>query len=415
MRPNGLYFARGFSVPKFKYVARDALGNKVEDEVSAKSQAAAMQQLKRSRLTVLTISEVKGSLFGASFGKAKPRAKAADLVVFTRQFSTMVEAGLPVVEILDILLEQTDDPGFKIVVSDVRSEVRGGSDLSTAMARYPKVFSSLYVNLIKAGEASGDLDIILKRLAVYLEKNASLRRKIISAMTYPLVSLVLILAITVGLLVFIVPMFQDIFDKMGADLPLPTKIVIAISDTIMERWYAVAGVLIALGVGVWLANKTPRGRYIWDSIKLKAPVVGELFQKVALSRFSRTFSTMLRSGVPMLGSLEIVASTAGNGVVEEAVMASREAVRQGESLAAPLSESPVFPPMVVRMTSVGERTGALETLLEKVADFYDEQVDAAVETLTSVIEPVMIGLMGIIVGFIVIALFLPILEMQQNI
>ena len=402
-------------MPKFKYVARDAMGNKVEDEISAKSQAAAMQTLKKSRLTVLTISEVKSSLFNLSFNKPKPRAKAADLVIFTRQFSTMVEAGLPVVEILDILLEQTDDPGFKMVVSDVRSEVRGGSDLSTAMSRYPKVFAPLYVNLIKAGEASGDLDIILKRLAVYLEKNASLRRKIISAMTYPSVSLALIIAITVGLLVFIVPMFQDIFSKLGADLPLPTKIVVAISDTMLERWYMVAGVMIAIGVGIWMSNKSPRGRYIMDSIKLKSPVVGELFQKVALSRFSRTFSTMLRSGVPMLGSLEIVASTAGNGVVEEAVLASRDAVRQGESLAAPLSESSVFPPMVVRMISVGERTGALETLLEKVADFYDEQVDAAVETLTSIIEPVMIGLMGIIVGFIVIALFLPILELQNQV
>lgn len=400
---------------RFKYVARDAMGNKVEDEITAKSQAAAMQQLKKSRLTVLTINEAKGSLFNLSFGKPKPRAKSADLVIFTRQFSTMVEAGLPVVEILDILLEQTDDAGFKMVVTEVRSEVRGGSDLSTAMGRFPKVFSPLYVNLIKAGEASGDLDIILKRLAVYLEKNATLRRKIISAMTYPTVSLALIMCITIFLLVFIVPMFQDIFDKLGAELPLPTRIVMAISNTIMERWYLVMAVMIGIGVFIWFANKSPRGRYIWDSIKLKAPVFGELFQKVALSRFSRTFSTMLRSGVPMLGSLEIVASTAGNGVVEEAVMASREAVRQGESLAAPLSESPVFPPMVVRMISVGERTGALESLLEKVADFYDEQVDAAVETLTSIIEPVMIGVMGVIVGFIVIALFLPILELQNQI
>ncbi|MCC8190538.1 MAG: type II secretion system F family protein [Planctomycetes bacterium] len=401
-------------MPKFRYVARDAMGNKVEDELTAKSHAAAMAQLKRNRLNVLTLSEAKKG-FALSLTKPKPRVKAADLVIFTRQFSTMVEAGLPVVEILDILLEQTDDPGFKSVVSEVRSEVRGGSDLSSALAKWPKCFSPIYINLIKAGEASGDLDVILKRLAVYLEKNASLKRKIISAMTYPVASLGLIILITVGLLVFIVPQFVEIFDGIGAELPLPTRMVMAISDTLMERWYAVLAAIIGFFVFLWMVNKNPRGRYIIDSLKLKSPVFGELFQKVALSRFARTFSTMLRSGVPMLGSLEIVSATAGNGVVEEAVTASREAVRQGESLAAPLSESPVFPPMVVRMISVGERTGALETLLEKVADFYDEQVDAAVESLTSVIEPVMIGLMGVVVGFIVIALFLPILELQNQV
>lgn len=400
---------------KFKYAARDRAGNKVEDEVIAKNQAMAMQQLRKAGYSVLSINEVKKSLFNLSLSKPKPRVSGNDLVIFTRQFSTMVEAGLPVVEILDILLEQTDDAGFKMVVADVRSEVRGGSDLSTAMSKYPKVFSELYVNLIKAGEASGDLDVILKRLASFLEKNASLKRKIISAMTYPSVSLGLILLITIGLMVFIVPMFKEIFDKMGADLPLPTKIVMAISDTLLDYWYLVSAVGIGLFVFIKMSSKTPRGRYFWDSLKIKAPVFGELFQKVAISRFSRTFSTMLKSGVPMLASLEIVASTAGNGVVEEAISASREAVRQGESLATPLGETPIFPPMVVRMISVGERTGALESLLEKVADFYDEQVDAAVETLTAVIEPVMIGIMGVLVGGIVIALFMPILSLQSSI
>lgn len=400
---------------KFKYAARDRAGNKVEDEVIAKNQAMAMQQLRRAGYTVLSITQAKGGLLSMSLTKPKPRVSGNDLVIFTRQFSTMVEAGLPVVEILDILLEQTDDAGFKMVVADVRSEVRGGSDLSTAMAKYPKVFSELYVNLIKAGEASGDLDVILKRLAVFLEKNASLKRKIISAMTYPTVSLGLIICITIGLMVFIVPMFKEIFDKMGAELPLPTRIVMAISDTLVDYWYIVAVCCVGAFMGIKLSQKSARGRYFWDSLKIKAPVFGELFQKVAISRFSRTFSTMLKSGVPMLGSLDIVASTAGNGVVEEAISASREAVRQGESLATPLSETPIFPPMVVRMISVGERTGALEALLEKVADFYDEQVDAAVETLTAVIEPVMIGIMGVLVGGIVIALFVPILSLQSNI
>ncbi len=398
---------------KYKYVARDSTGKKIEDEITAKSQAAAMQQLRRNGLAVLSIGEVKKSIFSGSLFKPKPRVTGDDLVIFTRQFATMVEAGLPVVEILDILLEQTDDAGFKLAVSDVRSAVRSGTDLSTAMGKYPQVFPALYVNLIRAGEASGDLDVILKRLAGYLEKNLSLKRKIKSAMMYPSVSLAMVLLITIGLLVFIVPMFQDIFDQLGAELPLPTRIVLAISNTLIGHWYLVAGAAVGIFILLRLFRKSPRGRYMLDGWRLRAPVIGDLFKKVALSRFSRTFSTMLKSGVPMLGSLDIVASTAGNGVVEEAITASREAVRLGESLATPLSESPVFPPMVVRMISIGERTGALETLLEKVADFYDEQVDTAVDALTSVIEPVMIVLMGIIVGGIVIAIFLPILNMSQ--
>jgi type IV pilus assembly protein PilC len=397
-------------------VAKDQAGAKIEDEIEAQNVNAARQMLKRTGVTVLSITETKKSFFGGlSFGKPKARASATDLVLFTRQFSTMVEAGLPVVEILDILLEQTDDPGFKLAVSDIRTSVRGGSDLSTAMAKYPRVFSPLYVNLIRAGEASGDLDVILKRLAGFLEKNATLKRKIIGAMMYPSVSLALILLITMGLLIFIVPQFQDIFDKLGAELPLPTRIVVAISNTLLHYWYVVAGGVIGMVVLFVFSQKTVRGRYIFDKLRIKAPIFGVLFQKVAISRFSRSFSTMLKSGVPMLGSLEIVAGTAGNAVVSEAVMASREAVRHGETLAAPLSECSVFPPMVVRMISVGERTGALEALLDKVADFYDEQVDAAVESLTSVIEPVMIGVMGIVVGGIVIALFMPILELQNQV
>ncbi|MDR1535251.1 MAG: type II secretion system F family protein [Planctomycetota bacterium] len=402
-------------MPKFKYVGKDSNGAKVEETIEAPNQNSARQMLKRSGVTVLTISEVKKSIFNLSFGQPRARASTSDLVIFTRQFSTMVEAGLPVVEILDILTEQTDDPGFKLAVGDIRASVRAGSDLSTAMAKYPKVFAPVYINLIRAGEASGDLDVILKRLASFLEKNASLKRKIISAMTYPSVSLTLIILITVGLLVFIVPQFQDIFSKLGAQLPLPTVVVITISDTLINNWHLVLGAVGALVGLIVFAKRTAGGRLLLDKLKIKSPVVGELFKKVSISRFSRTFSTMLKSGVPMLGSLEIVAGTAGNAVVEAAVMEAREAVRHGETLAAPLSECPVFPPMVVRMISVGERTGALEALLEKVADFYDEQVDSAVESMTSIIEPVMIGIMGILVGGIVIALFLPILELQNQI
>ena len=402
---------------KFKYVARDPGGNKVEDVLTAKSLSAATLQLRRAGMTGIKLSEVKTGIFNRSlsfsFGAPKPRVTQSDLVIFTRQFATMVEAGLPLVEILDTLHDQTDDPGFKIVLANVRSAVRSGTDLSTALAKWPKIFPDLYINLIRAGETSGELDVILKRLAVFLEKNASLRRKIKSAMTYPCVSLGLIFIITGFLLVYIVPLFKDMFDKIGRALPLPTRIVLGVSDGIQTYWYLILAGVILL-ILLWrMLIKTPQGRYFLDKRKINAPIFGDLFRKVALSRFSRTFSTMLKSGVPMLASLEIVAATAGNGVVEEAVKASRGAVRQGESLAKPLSESPVFPPMVVHMIAVGERTGALETLLEKVADFYDEQVDAAVDSLTSIIEPVMIVIMGVLVGCIVISLFLPILDLQS--
>ncbi|MDR2392137.1 MAG: type II secretion system F family protein, partial [Planctomycetota bacterium] len=338
-------------MPNFKYVARDSSGSKIEDSIEAADAKVARQMLKRMGLNVLTISEKKKGFSLPSFGNPKPRANQTDLVLFTRQFATMVEAGLPVVEILDILNEQTDDKGFKMVVNDIRQAVRGGSDLSTAMAKYPKVFATLYTNLVKAGETSGDLDVILKRLAGYLEKNLSLIRKIKSAMTYPVISLGLILIITVGLMAFIVPQFVDIFNKMGAILPLPTRIVVAISDAMVEYWYMCLMVLAGIVVALVMVKRTAKGRLIIDGIKLKLPIFGELFKKVAVSRFSRTFSTMLRSGVPMLGALDIVAGTAGNGVVEKAVMSARDAVRHGETLASPLSECPVFPPMVVRMIS----------------------------------------------------------------
>jgi type IV pilus assembly protein PilC len=389
----------------------------VEDVIEAANQAAAVQALRRGRMTVLSIAPAKKSVldFNIQFGKPKPRAKLADLVIFTRQFSTMVEAGLSVVEILDILHEQADDPGFKIVIDSVKSDVRAGSDLSTALAKFPKAFSSLFINLIRAGERSGELDVILRRLAGYLEKSESLKRKIKSAMMYPIISIGMVLVITAGLLIFIVPQFVDIFEKMGAELPLPTRIVIFISNSLTSFWYVWLVAIAGVGAFIVLSRKTARGRYLWDKAFITMPIFGELVQKVALSRFARTFSTMLQSGVPMLESLEIVAATAGNGVVEEAVLASREAVRQGEPLAAPLGDAAVFPPMVVRMIQVGERTGALESLLEKVADFYDEQVDAAVESLTSIIEPVMIVVMGVLVGGIVIAIFVPIFEMQQSV
>ncbi len=404
---------------KFKYIARDANGNRVEDTITADSQDAASSALKRQQITVLSISEEKAGLFSLGKGGGakkdpKPRVSSADLVIFTRQFSTMIGAGLPVMECLDILAEQADDPGFKACLYKLCNDVRTGTDLSTALGRHPRVFTDIYVNMIRAGEASGQLDTILLRLAEYLEASESLKRKIKSAMTYPVISMVMILGITGFLLVFIIPKFEKIFSNMGVELPLPTLIVLGISNILQNSWYFIILVMVAVFVGVTQFKKQPKGRYIWDSMMLKMPVFGDLFQKVAVSRFARTFATLLRSGVAILGALDIVSSTAGNAVLEEAVDASREAIRQGETLAKPLSDCPIFPPMVVRMIAVGERSGALETLLEKIAEFYDEQVDATVEALTSLIEPLMIGLMGFVVGGIVLSVFLPIFKMQQS-
>jgi type IV pilus assembly protein PilC len=326
----------------------------------------------------------------------------------------MIGAGIPVLECLNILQEQAEDPGFKNALGQIVDDVRAGSDLSQGLAKHPKVFERIYVNMIKAGEASGQLDTILSRLAEYLESTEKLKREIKGAMTYPIVSLVMIGGITTFLLVFIIPKFQDIFKALKVDLPLPTLIVLGLSK-IMTTYYLQVMIIMA---GMFLLFKwwksTDSGGYTFDRLMLKAPVFGQLLQKVALSRFSKTFATLLRSGVPILGALEIVASTAGNRVVEEAVNNARESIRQGENLAKPLSESPVFPPMVVRMIAIGEKSGALEQLLEKISEFYDQQVEAMVESLTALIEPLMIGVMGFIVGGIVLSIFLPIFKIQDS-
>jgi type IV pilus assembly protein PilC len=327
----------------------------------------------------------------------------------------MIGAGLPVMECLDILAEQADDPGFKASLYKICSDVRTGTDLSSALGRHPRIFSNIYVNMIRAGEASGQLDTILVRLADYMEATESLKRKIKSAMTYPCISLLMIFAITAFLLIFIIPKFEKIFLDMGVSLPLPTRIVLGVSNTVSNPFFMgiFVAVVVGLAVAIIMLKRTRKGRYVWDTMMLKLPVFGGLLQKVAISRFSRTFATLLRSGVAILGALEIVASTSGNAVVEEAVGASREAIRQGEPLARPLADTPIFPPMVVRMIRVGETSGSLEVLLEKISEFYDEQVDATVESLTSLIEPMLIGVMGFVVGGIVLSIFMPIFKMQE--
>jgi type IV pilus assembly protein PilC len=336
------------------------------------------------------------------------------MIVFTRQLATMLSAGIPLLECLEILAEQIEDAGFEGVITQVVNDVRSGSDFSEALRKHPRAFSSIYVNMIRAGEASGQLDDILSRLADYQEAAASLRSKIRSAMAYPTVSLTAILLITVCLLVFIVPKFKDLFDGLDIELPGPTLVVLAISDFMQNNAPVWMGGIVLLVIGLRFYGKTRAGGWQKDWIKLRIPVFGPLFRKVAISRFARTFATLIQAGVPILGALEIVAATSGNRILEAAVLDASSSVRQGETLAVPLAKSGVFPPMVTRMIAIGEKSGALESLLQKISEFYDQEVASTVDALTSLIEPMMIVIMGVVVGGMVLAIFMPIFELAAT-
>jgi type IV pilus assembly protein PilC len=342
--------------------------------------------------------------------------KTEEMVVFTRQMATMIGAGISLLETLEILADQSENKGFKNVLTDVVELVRGGSDLSDALTQQPrKIFPEIYCNMVRAAEASGQLDVILDRLAGYQEASAALKREIKSAMTYPVISMCLILLIVVGLMVGIIPKFKAIFEGLGVTLPLPTVVLLAVSDFMINRWYMLIGATFVLIVGFVVYKKTAMGRRHIDWVSLKMPVFGPLFTKVSIARFSRTFATLLSSGVPILAALEIVSKTAGNVVVSAVIDNARENVKEGNDLATPLGiKGSVFPPMVVRMIAIGEKSGALELLLNKIADFYDQQVKATVEALTSLIEPIMIGMMGAVVGGIVLAVFMPIFKLQSE-
>lgn len=404
-------------MPVFRYAAKTTDGRRVNGSVRAGTQGDALGELRRQNLTNVTLSEEKAA--------AKPLAvlellrrrsvRTADLAIFTRQLATMLSAGIPILEALQILAEQLDNRTFRSVVSRVVERVQSGRDLSESLAEHPRVFQSVFVSMIKAGEASGQLDTMLTRLAEYLEAAEELRREIKSAMTYPVVSLVLILGIVIWLMVGIVPKFKQMFDSLQAPLPPITKGLLATSVFMKQNLLYVFLGAVACAVAFTLYKRTRRGQRHVHWLLLRVPVFGPLFHKVAIARFSRTFATLIRSGVPILGALEIVGVTSGNRIVEEAVSRARESVRQGETLAEPLERSRIFPVMVTRMIAIGEKTGALEQLLEKVAEFYDQQVKATVAALTSLIEPILIAVMGGFVLFIVLAIFLPILKIQEMI
>jgi type IV pilus assembly protein PilC len=348
--------------------------------------------------------------------EAKPkvrrgRIKTRDMVVFTRQFSTMINAGLPLVQALDILAKQTENKALAAVTREVVFDVESGNTVADALAKHPNAFSELYVNMVAAGEAGGILDTILMRLATFLEKSDALARKVKGAMIYPGVILsVAVIAVGV-LLTFVIPVFREMFASVGLALPFPTRVVIGLSDFLRGYWYAIAGVIIG---GIWLLRRyyrTSSGRLAIDSMLLKVPVLGDVLRKSAVSRFSRTLGTLIGSGVAILDGLEITAKTAGNRVIQDAIMASRASIAGGETIAGPLQKSNVFPPMVISMIAVGEQTGGLDEMLTKIADFYDEEVDAAVSGLLALLEPVMIVFLGVVVGGMVVAMYLPIFDM----
>lgn len=396
----------------YEYSAKDKSGHTVMGMLDGNSEAEVVSVLHNKELVVVSIKEVEIKALKAKKRKDK-KVKLDDLVVFSRQLATMIDAGIPLVQSLGILGEQIESPNLKKVIINVRQDIEAGTSFCDALAKHPQIFSDLFINMTRAGEASGMLDEVLDRLATYLEKTAALSRKITSSLIYPAVVIVMAILITAILLLKVVPTFKGIFAMLGGSLPLPTQILIAISD-LLTRYFLF--IVIALIIGAFLFGRyisTEKGRYNFDKQKLRFPVLGDLFRKVAIAKFSRTFSTLVKSGVAILNALDIVSKTSGNTVVEEAVANCRSAVRDGESLFGPLSKSGVFPPMVCRMISVGEQTGQLEKMLSKIADFYDEQVDALVAGLTSLIEPLVIAFLGIFVGGIVIALFLPIFKITE--
>jgi len=404
-------------MPVYSYKAKK--GNEVlTGTLNAQNESDAVGDLRRQGLVVISLNVQRGSASKAAGIKGKnakaalrARVKTQDMVVFTRQMATMISAGIPLVEALEILAEQASNLGFNAALDDVTANVRSGKDLSQALAAHPRIFPMIYVNMVKAGEASGQLETVLTRLAEYQEASAKLKGEIKSAMTYPIVSLIMVLGIALFLLVFIIPKFEEMFNSLNVELPAITRGLLATSLFLKNYFlYWITGVGICC-VLLWRWIKTSRGELVKDHVLLKMPIFGPLFSKVAISRFSRTFATLIQSGVPILGALEIVSQTCGNRVVSNAIMEASESVRQGETLGEPLATSGIFPPMVTRMISIGEKTGALETLLEKISDFYDQQVKATVESLTSLIEPLMIGVMGFLVGGMVMAIFLPIFKM----
>jgi len=396
----------------FAYKVRDKSGKLVEGQLEAENAQLVVSKLRSMGYVPIEIEQQgKQSLSkDLKIPFFSDRIKLKDVSVFSRQFATMINSGLSMLRSLYILAEQTESKPLAAVVNQVRMDVERGASLSAALAKHPKAFNRLYVAMVRAGEAGGVLDSVLQRLATTIEKQVELRRKVKSAMTYPAVVSILVLLLVTAMLLFVIPMFQGIYGQLGGKLPVPTQILIDVSNVIRKLWWVVFGVEIAAvwAFRRWIASE--EGRKRWDAIKLKMPVFGGLARKTALARFGRTLSALVRSGVPILESLDIVQETSGNWVVSEAVRDTAQQVKRGEPLSRRLEEHDVFPPMVVQMMAVGEETGALDEMLDKIADFYDQEVEATVNALTSLIEPILIVVMGVVIGGMIISLYLPMFD-----
>ena len=402
-------------MPTFAYAGRTRAGQTVSGERSADTMDAAVAALRREQILVTRITPAKEKAAAAA-GKAKTgklgkKASAKSLAVFTRQFSVMIDAGLPLVQCLEILGSQEEDKNFSAVILQTRADVEGGASLADAMRKHPKTFDPLFTNMIAAGEAGGILDTILKRLATYIEKNVKLKSQVKSAMIYPIAVIVIAAVVVAAILWKVIPTFADLFAGLGAELPMPTRVVIFLSNQLVAYGWIF---ILLMGAAAFMLKRyyaTHNGRRAIDGLLLKTPILGIILRKVAVARFCRTLSTLMSSGVPILDGLDITAKTAGNSIVEDAVQLTRTRIERGETVSVPLRETGVFPPMVTQMINVGETTGALDAMLSKIADFYEDEVDTAVAGLLTLLEPVMIAFLGVIVGGIVIAMYLPMFDL----
>ena len=391
----------------YSYKVRDKQGKIVEGSLEADSTTLVANKLRQMGYVPLAIDKKSTGGVKKELHLLKPKAKLKDIAIFSRQFAVMINSGLSLLRALNILEEQTENKFLAGIVAEVRQDVEKGSSLSQALAKHPKTFNRLYVAMVRAGEIGGVLDSVLVNLASTIEKQVELRQKIKSAMTYPVAVLCLVLCIVAAMLLFIVPMFKDLYADLGGTLPLPTRLLLFVSGVMVK---AMIPMIVLMMVAVWGFKRwieSEKGRAIWDAFKLKVPVFGKLVHLTALTRFSRTLASLIRAGVPILESLEITSETVGNTVLARAVKDTQEAVKSGESMATPLSQHPVFPPMVVQMLAVGEETGAVDDMLERVADFYDQEIEATVDALTSLLEPLLIVVMGSTVGGMVVALYMP--------
>lgn len=403
----------------FAYTGRDSSGKVVKGRVDASGEASVVSRLRTMGIAPITIKQVSAGTglnrdisFGGLFDK---KVSIKDLAVMSRQLATMIGAGLPLLKALTILADQSDNPKLSATLDEVRAGVEEGASFSDSLAKHPRIFPPILVNLVRAGEIGGFLETSLDSIAKNYEKEVELKATIKSALTYPVVVLIMALLAVVGMILFIVPVFEDLFNDLGGELPLPTRILVVISQNMV--WLGPL-IIVALIVGTiwWRANRqTPKFRSVWEPALLKMPVFGELFKKIAIARFTRNFGTMIGAGVPILQALSIVGSTSGNWQIEQAVQSVQDSVRQGRSIAAPLATEPIFPTMVTQMIAVGEDSGALETMLEKISDFYDSEVQSTTEALTSLIEPLMIAFLGVILGGMIVALYLPIFDIFNQI